>query len=166
MRSEGVVAVLLQKAKAAKRIYASVLNAGSNADGYKDEGITFPSQEMQISLFQQVQNEVGVNATHVSFMEAHGSATKVCGFFIHSVKTVLCNLAAKHFSSLGASFTLFNALPQHFSPKKSIKQTVKYIHDYLNARSNLSNPNCTNLKFILSFAPTNHAGIKRKNSNK
>lgn len=77
MRSEGVVAVLLQKAKAAKRIYAGVLNTGSNADGYKDEGITFPSQEMQVSLFRQVQNEVGVNATHVAFMEAHGSATKV-----------------------------------------------------------------------------------------
>lgn len=78
VRSEGAVAVLLQKAKVAKRIYASVLNAGSNADGYKDEGITFPSQEMQISLFRQVQDEVGVNATHIAFMEAHGSATKVC----------------------------------------------------------------------------------------
>lgn len=69
--------MLLQKTKVAKRIYAGVLNAGSNADGYKDEGITFPSQEMQISLFKQVQEEIGVNATHLSFMEAHGSATKV-----------------------------------------------------------------------------------------
>lgn len=77
VRSEGAVAVLLQKAKVAKRIYASILNTGSNADGYKDEGITFPSQEMQIALFKQVQEEVGVNATHLSFMEAHGSATKV-----------------------------------------------------------------------------------------
>lgn len=77
MRSEGVVAVLLQKTKMAKRIYAGLLNTGSNADGYKDEGITFPSQEMQMSLFQQVQDEVGVNATHLAFMEAHGSATKV-----------------------------------------------------------------------------------------
>lgn len=77
VRSEGIVSVLLQKAKVAKRIYASILNTGSNADGYKDEGITFPSQEMQISLFKQVQEEVGVNATHLAFMEAHGSATKV-----------------------------------------------------------------------------------------
>lgn len=77
MRSEGAVAVLLQRAKVAKRIYASVLNAGSNADGYKDEGITFPSREMQVSLFTNVQEEIGVNATHLAFMEAHGSATKV-----------------------------------------------------------------------------------------
>jgi len=77
VRSEGIVAVLLQKAKDAKRIYASILNTGSNADGYKDEGITFPSREMQISLFRQVQEEVGVKATDLAFMEAHGSATKV-----------------------------------------------------------------------------------------
>ncbi|KAL4113184.1 hypothetical protein QTP88_016854 [Uroleucon formosanum] len=77
VRSEGVVAVLLQKAKLSKRIYAGVLNTGSNADGYKDEGITFPSQEMQISLFRQVQEEVGIKSTDLAFMEAHGSATKV-----------------------------------------------------------------------------------------
>jgi len=80
VRSEGVVAVLLQKAKPAKRIYAGLLNTGSNADGYKDEGITFPSQEMQISLFRQVQEEVGVKSTDLAFMEAHGSATKVSFF--------------------------------------------------------------------------------------
>jgi len=72
--------VLLQKSKVAKRIYAGLLNTGSNADGYKDEGITFPSQEMQISLFRQVQEEVGVKSTHLTFMEAHGSATKVSFF--------------------------------------------------------------------------------------
>lgn len=82
MRSEGVVAVLLQKAKLAKRIYAGLLNTGSNADGYKDEGITFPSQEMQISLFKRVQEEVGVKSTDLAFMEAHGSATKVSFCFL------------------------------------------------------------------------------------
>lgn len=77
VRSEAIVAVLLQKAKTAKRIYAGLLNVGSNADGYKDEGITFPSREMQISLFTQVQKDIGVNPSDLAFMEAHGSATKV-----------------------------------------------------------------------------------------
>lgn len=77
VRSEAIVSVLLQKAKTAKRIYAGLLNVGSNADGYKDEGITFPSQQMQISLFRQVQREVGVNPSDLAYMEAHGSATKV-----------------------------------------------------------------------------------------
>lgn len=91
MRSEGVVVVLLQKAKMAKRIYAGVLNTGSNADGYKDEGITFPSQEMQISLFRQVQEEVGVKSTDLSFMEAHGSATKVSSAQPPKKPNKICN---------------------------------------------------------------------------
>lgn len=79
--------MLLQKSKVAKRIYAGLLNTGSNADGYKDEGITFPSQEMQISLFQNVQDEVGVNATHLAYMEAHGSATKVSAYYYRAFGT-------------------------------------------------------------------------------
>lgn len=100
----------MQKAKVAKRIYASVLNVGSNADGYKDEGITFPSQEMQISLFKQVQNEIGVNATHLAFMEAHGSATKVYGFCIYSVKNRFVQFSCESLQLPRASFTLLNIL--------------------------------------------------------
>ncbi len=78
VRSEGVVAVLLQKAKNAKRIYAHVLAAGSNCDGYKDEGITFPSGPQQVKLFTKVAQLAGIDANTIDFMEAHGSATRVC----------------------------------------------------------------------------------------
>lgn len=81
--------MLLQKSKVAKRIYAGLLNTGSNADGYKTEGITFPSQEMQISLFRHVQEQVGVNATHLAFMEAHGSATKVSVLKMYLQKNII-----------------------------------------------------------------------------
>jgi len=37
-RSEAVVAVLLTKRSAAKRVYATVVNAGNNTDGYKKQG--------------------------------------------------------------------------------------------------------------------------------
>lgn len=37
-RSEAAVAVLLTKKSMAKRIYATVLNAGNNTDGYKEQG--------------------------------------------------------------------------------------------------------------------------------
>jgi 3-oxoacyl-(acyl-carrier-protein) synthase len=77
VRSEGVIAVLLQKAKDAKRIYANVLAAGSNCDGYKDEGITFPSCEMQMKLFRHVAELAGIDPKTIDFMEAHGSATRV-----------------------------------------------------------------------------------------
>ena len=35
--------ILLEKASAAKRCYATIVNIGVNVDGYKEEGITFPS---------------------------------------------------------------------------------------------------------------------------
>lgn len=37
-RSEAAVAVLLTKKSVAKRVYATVLNAGNNTDGYKEQG--------------------------------------------------------------------------------------------------------------------------------
>lgn len=77
MRSEGAVAVLLQRAKCAKRVYANVLAAGSNCDGYKDEGITFPSGAMQVKLFSKVAQIAGIDPSTIDFMEAHGSATRV-----------------------------------------------------------------------------------------
>lgn len=77
VRSEGIVAVLLQKAKSAKRVYAKVLAAGSNCDGYKDEGITFPSGPQQVKLFRRVAQLAGIDPSTIDFMEAHGSATRV-----------------------------------------------------------------------------------------
>lgn len=77
MRSEGVVAVLLQKAKNAKRVYANVMAAGSNCDGYKDEGITFPSGAQQVKLFSRVAQLAEIDPSTIDFMEAHGSATRV-----------------------------------------------------------------------------------------
>lgn len=72
-----MIAVLLQKAKDAKRVYANVLAAGSNCDGYKDEGITFPSCEMQTKLFRHVAELAAIDPKIIDFMEAHGSATRV-----------------------------------------------------------------------------------------
>lgn len=37
-RSEAAVAVLLTKRTVAKRVYATVVNAGNNTDGYKEQG--------------------------------------------------------------------------------------------------------------------------------
>jgi len=37
-RSEGVVAVYIQKKESAKRIYATVVHSKTNCDGYKEEG--------------------------------------------------------------------------------------------------------------------------------
>lgn len=76
VRSEAVVSLLLQKAKDAKRNYATVVNTGTNTDGSKTEGITFPSGQVQKELILQVYREAGVDPADVVYVEAHGTGTK------------------------------------------------------------------------------------------
>ncbi|XP_046888952.1 fatty acid synthase isoform X1 [Hypomesus transpacificus] len=76
-RSEAAVAVLLTRRSAARRVYATVLNAGNNTDGYKDQGVTFPSGDMQQRLVSALYREVNITPDQVEYIEAHGTGTKV-----------------------------------------------------------------------------------------
>ncbi|NWV97535.1 FAS synthase, partial [Machaerirhynchus nigripectus] len=76
-RSEAAVVVLLTKRSMAKRIYATIVNAGVNTDGFKDQGVTFPSGEMQQKLVRSLFRECGVKPEEVEYVEAHGTGTKV-----------------------------------------------------------------------------------------
>lgn len=69
--------VFLQKANVAKRTYATVVEALTNNDGFKDQGITFPSGTMQNKLIHEVYDKCGVNPADVDYVEAHGTGTKV-----------------------------------------------------------------------------------------
>lgn len=77
VRAEAAVAVLIQKASVARRVYATILGAKTNTDGNKEQGITFPSGQMQNTLMRQVYAEADVNPADVSYVEAHGTGTKV-----------------------------------------------------------------------------------------
>uniref|UniRef100_A0A8B9FZJ9 Fatty acid synthase n=1 Tax=Amazona collaria TaxID=241587 RepID=A0A8B9FZJ9_9PSIT len=76
-RSEAVVVILLTKRSMAKRIYATIVNAGSNTDGFKEQGVTFPSGEMQQQLVSSLYRESGIKLEEVEYVEAHGTGTKV-----------------------------------------------------------------------------------------
>uniref|UniRef100_A0A8C5Q5P7 Fatty acid synthase n=1 Tax=Leptobrachium leishanense TaxID=445787 RepID=A0A8C5Q5P7_9ANUR len=76
-RAEASVAVLVTKKSLAKRVYATILNAGSNTDGYKEQGVTFPSGEIQQQLLTALYKEVGIRTSEVEYVEAHGTGTKV-----------------------------------------------------------------------------------------
>ncbi|MFH4976009.1 hypothetical protein AB6A40_002718 [Gnathostoma spinigerum] len=97
-RTEGVAAILLQRASTARRIYATVVHAKSNTDGYKEQGITFPSGERQAALLEEVYKEAGVDPNTVTYVETHGTGTKVgdpqeanaiCQVFCQNRKTPL-----------------------------------------------------------------------------
>ncbi|KAK5638955.1 hypothetical protein RI129_013250 [Pyrocoelia pectoralis] len=76
-RSDAICVVFLQKAKDARRIYAQVLHAKTNSDGYKEQGITFPSSTMQKDLLDNTYHDCQLDPTVIDFLEAHATGTKV-----------------------------------------------------------------------------------------
>ena len=69
----------LQKRKNAKRVYATLVHSKTNCDGYKEEGISFPSQKIQKKLLKEFYDEIGLppNSPDLGYVEAHCTSTKV-----------------------------------------------------------------------------------------
>jgi fatty acid synthase len=65
-RAEALCVLLLQKKKDAKRVYATVRHTKTNADGYKQEGVTYPKASTQTKLIIDTYNEVGIDRLKVS----------------------------------------------------------------------------------------------------
>ncbi|XP_062542362.1 fatty acid synthase-like [Armigeres subalbatus] len=76
-RSEVICAIFLQKAKDAKRIYAHILHTKTNCDGFKSEGITYPSGVMQKQLMSEFYEDISIDPRDISFIEAHSTGTVV-----------------------------------------------------------------------------------------
>ncbi|GBN00720.1 Fatty acid synthase [Araneus ventricosus] len=74
-RSEAVVALLLQKSNVARRKYATIVHIKTNTDGFKEQGATFPSAELQKRLIKEVYDECKLNPLKVCYVEAHGTGT-------------------------------------------------------------------------------------------
>lgn len=69
-RSEAAVAVLLTKKSMAKRIYSTVLNAGNNTDGYKEQGkLILSSHRRQICLKSSSMSEISSVNTFLLALE-------------------------------------------------------------------------------------------------
>lgn len=77
VRSEAVGVLFLQRKKFARRIYANVIHSTTNSDGFKEEGFAFPSVTQQIQLYKQFYNEINMDPNLISYIEAHGTGTKV-----------------------------------------------------------------------------------------
>nr|CAB3243712.1 fatty acid synthase [Phallusia mammillata] len=76
VRSEAIAVVYVTKKSAAPWTYCDVINAKTNTDGRKKEGITFPSGYQQGMLLRETYNECGLDPKDVSYVEAHGTGTK------------------------------------------------------------------------------------------
>jgi fatty acid synthase len=77
VRSEAICAIFLQRAYSAKRVYATILNAKTNSDGYKEDGFMCPSGDMHKLLLDECYQECGASKNLLQYFEAHGTGTKV-----------------------------------------------------------------------------------------
>ncbi|XP_034485184.1 fatty acid synthase isoform X2 [Drosophila innubila] len=76
-RSETINCMFLQRKRDAKRVYASVIYSKTNCDGYKPEGITYPSGKVQEKLLHEVYREIDVTPNDLGYLEAHSTGTVV-----------------------------------------------------------------------------------------
>lgn len=72
-RSEAAAVIILQRARDAKRVYGEIIHAKTSCDGYKEQGITYPSGIAQQTLLREFYEECEVDKTQLSFLEAHGT---------------------------------------------------------------------------------------------
>lgn len=76
-RSEAICVLFLQKARDARRSYATVVYSKTNCDGYKAEGITYPSGKMQQQLLTEFYDDIRIDPASVAYVEAHSTGTLV-----------------------------------------------------------------------------------------
>lgn len=74
-KTEACVSVILQRKDIALRSYAAVVHTKCNNDGFKIEGITFPSSKVQEALMHDAITEAHLEAKDVVYVEAHGTGT-------------------------------------------------------------------------------------------
>lgn len=74
-KTEACVSVILQRQDLARRSYAAIVHTKCNNDGFKVEGITYPSSQIQEELMTQAIIEAGVDPRQIVYVEAHGTGT-------------------------------------------------------------------------------------------
>lgn len=91
-RSEAVCTLFLQRADVARRKYATIVHVKSNTDGFKEQGVTFPSANMQKRLITEVYDECKLDPLQVSYVEAHGTGTPAGDpIEMSAISEIFCN---------------------------------------------------------------------------
>jgi len=75
VKSESCVSVLLQRKHLARRNYCSIMATTTSVDGYKPEGITFPSDKSQERLIREAKEMAQLSTNQIEYLEAHGTGT-------------------------------------------------------------------------------------------
>nr|CAD7429676.1 unnamed protein product [Timema monikensis] len=76
VRSEALVVMYLQKAKDAKRIYASIVHSHAECYGDRKAGYIVPLEYPMTNMLRNFYQQCGIDPTTVSYLEADGSGIK------------------------------------------------------------------------------------------
>ncbi|GFS62657.1 fatty acid synthase [Trichonephila inaurata madagascariensis] len=77
VRTESITALFLQKAKTARRVYATLSSINCYSAGFLPEGIHVPSARMFQKIISDTLEEANVDRDEIEYVETHGAATKV-----------------------------------------------------------------------------------------
>lgn len=75
IRADAACAVFLQKKEYAKRVYATLVYTKTNNDGFKENGLPYPSADMQAKLFKEFYEDCDINPNCLAYIEAHATGT-------------------------------------------------------------------------------------------
>ena len=75
-KGEACVVMVLQRKSEAKRNYSTLVHTKTNTDGFKENGITYPSSQLQQELMRETYAEAGVDPLSVKYVEAHCTGTQ------------------------------------------------------------------------------------------
>lgn len=67
----------LQRAKNAKRIYATAVSARTNTEGFRLEGAIYPTNVQQIELFKEVLDIAKIRPADVDYVESSACGDQV-----------------------------------------------------------------------------------------
>ncbi|KAG5680238.1 hypothetical protein PVAND_009761 [Polypedilum vanderplanki] len=91
VQAETISVIFLQKLKDSKRIYAHLIHSLSNNDGFKIEGSSLPSQEIQQKLMTKFYQDINFDPREIKFFEAHATGTKLGDpQEVNAIDTVCC----------------------------------------------------------------------------
>lgn len=91
--------MLLQKAKFAKRIYATVVHSAVEICGDRMTPLITPMRDPFINLLERFYETCGLDPTSVQFLEADGSGNKVCRAAeseVWNICKIFLHLTGKH----------------------------------------------------------------------
>lgn len=67
----------MQRAKDAKRVYATAVNARTNNEGFRLEGAIYPTNHQQIELFKEVLDVAKISPSDIDYMESSACGDQV-----------------------------------------------------------------------------------------